>query len=264
MRKPFIYIASLRRTGSSLLRFLLTAPTYAIVFGEPRLHRKKVRIGNSDMSLLVPAGVTIRGLKNSVAEHEITGFRSPTESVAYFKKHVVQEVLKVFPQVGIKEIRHRHWQDILQAFPNTRVVLTGRDPRDIYLSLYYKKLHIKGKPVFNKRTLITPQVVAEDLLHEFSYQQQLFNNAECLKVCYEELCSDPQILQQIKQFTENETPDIGVVGQFKERDKQLHGAHVTEKSVYRWKTEENQQLAAEAQHVFDLMPEYCAFWEYTR
>ena len=61
---------------------------------------------------------------------------------------------------------------------------------------------------------------------------------------------------------------VGPIGQFigrhPDRDDEhaLHGAAVTTQRVQRWRSEENQQLVAEAQEVFERMPEYREFWDY--
>ena len=41
-------------------------------------------------------------------------------------------------QVGVKEIHHDGWRKYIQYFPEMKILLTGRDPRDIYISLFYR------------------------------------------------------------------------------------------------------------------------------
>jgi len=258
MGKPFIYIASLRRTGSTLIRLLLTLPPYSLVFGEPGLHKKQINLRETDMKLLAKCGVELGDLgKETSRLNEVADF------VEYFKNEIVS-ILKTFSQVGIKEIRHSHWKYLLESFPATRVILTGRDPRDIYLSLYYKKLARKGRPIFIGGIPITPQTLAADLKQEFHYQREIFHSAYCLKVRYEGLCTDPGVYQQIKAFTESDVPQMGSVGMFNRRNIELHGNKITNKSVCRWRSETDKRLLAEAQQTFDLMEEYCEFWGYER
>jgi hypothetical protein len=47
-------------------------------------------------------------------------------------------------QVGIKEIYHEHWQRLFEVIPNIKVIITCRDPRDIYISLIEMRRYCQG------------------------------------------------------------------------------------------------------------------------
>ncbi len=55
-----------------------------------------------------------------------------------FKRELVPRLSAVVEQIGVKEIHHAGWQDYPAHFPEIRVILTARDPRDIYVSLYHR------------------------------------------------------------------------------------------------------------------------------
>ena len=52
-----------------------------------------------------------------------------------FKYKLLPKLLKVVSQIGVKEIRHAGWENYIRQFPDLKVVMSGRNPRDIYLSL---------------------------------------------------------------------------------------------------------------------------------
>jgi hypothetical protein len=91
--------------------------------------------------------------------------------------------------------------------------------------------------------------------------------AACLRVRYEDLCLQLDTYERVKTFVGSPIPKIGDVGSFNASNARrvdeydLHGDQITDKRVGRWRQEEA-QVRAEAQRTFELMPDYCAFWEY--
>lgn len=254
--KPFIYIASLRRTGSKVLSEALTLHPYSFIFREPKLGSGKFKARPVDVEIFSKYGID-----PSTFQHRISGVKREL-AVECFKKDVLPELLRVFPQVGIKEIRHKRWGNVYRAFPDMKVVLTGRDPRDIYLSLYHKS--VERKIAIEVGGPFTPKNVAENLRQEFNYQIEMFNSVECLKVRYEDLCADSNVFKSIKAFVDSDIPDMGMIGQLSKYDYLVHGFEVTSKRVYRWKKERDRQVLSEAQSVFDELDDYCQFWDYKR
>ena len=61
---------------------------------------------------------------------------------------------------------------------------------------------------------MTPDAVAADLSTEFQKQLEMTNEVPCLKVRYEDFCTDPRVYDELKKFTMCTIPDIGGVGSF--------------------------------------------------
>lgn len=132
MQKPFIYIASLRRTGSTVLSEALTLFPHSFIFREPGLSRRTFKIKSKDVDLFLAHGVKLKGRQKEIMK------KTSKELVVTFKKTLLPELLNVVSQVGVKEIHHEHWENLADAFPNMKVIVTGRDPRDIYISVFKK------------------------------------------------------------------------------------------------------------------------------
>jgi hypothetical protein len=254
--KPFIYIASLRRTGSKVLSEALSLYPYSFIFREPKLGSGKFKARPVDIEIL-----SKHGIDPTTFQHRISGVKHEL-AAERFKQEVLPELLRVFPQIGIKEIHHKHWRNVYRAFPDMKVVLTGRDPRDIYLSLYHKfierKIGMKGGGP------LTPQNIVRDLKQDFKHQIEMFNTLECLKVRYEDFCMDPEVFRSIKTFVNSDIPGIGIIGHLSKRDYLVHGYTVTNKRVCRWENETDKRLVCEAQEVFDNLQDYCKFWKYDK
>ena len=268
--RPFVFIASLRRTGSTVLSEALTELPYSFIFREPRLDMNWFNLKASDDAQLKELGIDLVAFAR---RHRLAAFLSRRLGVgeAYmvnaFKKDLLPKLRNSVQQVGIKEIRLRNWKRYHLHFPHMRVLLTGRDPRDIFISLYFRATSGQG----SWSGPFTPETVAEHLNDEFAKQLEMYDTGTCMKVRYEELAADPDaVLRQAISFTDSPIPTVGPIGGFtgtapgRSNEHELHGKHITSKRVFRWKTEQDRGLVMEAQRVFDSMPEYCDFWEYGR
>lgn len=264
MMKPFIYIAALRRTGSKVLSEALTLAPYSFIFREPGLARGIFKIKPKDVEIFKNYGIELLDFQQKMSE--IKSKYDNRRAMEYFKKELLPELLRAFPQIGIKEIHHKYWKNVYKSFPDMKVIITGRDPRDMYLSTYYKSLERKekGKDEINVGGEFNPQNIVQNLKEDFEYQMEMFNTTRCLKVKYEDFCTDRKVLEQIKTFVESDIQTIGVIGQLSLYDHLVHGYEITDKRVYRWKYETNKQLLLEAQEVFDNLKDYCRFWGYEK
>jgi hypothetical protein len=256
MLKPFIYIAALRRTGSKVLSEALSLAPHSFIFLEPKLGSGVFKAKPVEVEVFKKHGIDLPAFQKQLSEAK------SKYAVEYFKEKILPELLKVFKQIGIKEIHHKHWRNVYNAFPNMKVILTARDPRDIYLSLYHKS--VERKKEINVGGLFTPKNLALNLKEDFEYQMEMFNTTACLKVKYEDFCADSKVLEQIKKFVESDIPEIGMIGQLSKFDHLVHGYQITDKRVYRWKSEPDKRLLAEAQEVFDNLKDYCKFWDYKK
>lgn len=258
--KPFIYIASLRRTGSTVLSEALTLPPYSFIFLEPNLGEDRFSFKKKDAEMFRKCGIDLEAFKKNWSENK-EGY-----VIEAFKEALIPQLASYIKQVGVKEIHHKGWRRYIQHFPRMKILLTGRDPRDIYISLYYR---VKcGKANFPDT--LCPDTVADDLNVEFKRQLEMYKEADCLKIKYEDLCTDGKYFDKITTFVESEIPKIGAVGSFnalnpKRQDEyELHGDRITNKRVSRWHLESDKDLVGKAQLAFDLMPEYCEFWGYKK
>lgn len=268
---PFIYISSLNRTGSTLLSEALTLLPYAFILHEPHLGKNYFALQENDVAQLktydvdLPKFVRYR-LKLAFMLRRLrwAGYRQDY-IICAFRSNILPQMLSQIQQIGVKEIRHMGWQNYVRHFPNMRVVMTGRDPRDIYISMYYK--WIKNNSLHWHRPF-TPLDVADDLNKEFCYQLELYNATESYCVTYEKLCTDPNIIDEIRSFVQSPIPKIGTIGGFvsthpkRVNEFELHGNEISVQRVQRWRYETNEELLDQAFELSALMPEYREFWEY--
>ncbi len=267
--RPLIYIASLRRTGSTLLSEALTQPPHAFIFVEPQLGENIFGLAAADERALREEGIDLEPLVRRLRLPSAIRRRLHVDRdyvMRRFKKEVLPRLASRFDQVGVKEIRNAGWRCYRRHFPDMRVILTSRDPRDVYISLHHRVRKGRG----SWRGPLSPERVAEDLNREFRHQLAMHEALECLKVRYEDLCRDPGVLRTIKEFADCGIPNVGQVGRFLKDDEgrvgehQLHEGRVTDRRVNRWAQEEDPQLRERSERTFDLMPEYRRFWGYER
>ncbi len=274
---PFIYIASLPRTGSTVLSEALTRLPYSFVFNEPHLGKNYFALQNYDLESLSQCNFDLRAflkfrLPTAFLLRRVRWIGFPQDyMIRVFKDKILSELGSCVMQIGVKEINNKGWENYVRHFKQMKVILTGRDPRDIYISLYtrwksgtlhWRRGKIQGNLPFN------PQTVADKLNQQFRIQCSLADTSDFLHVRYEDLCQDPSVLSEIKKFVESPIPGSGAIGSFTSRhprrnhEFRVHGHQITAKQIFRWKRETNQDLLADAHILFDLMPEYCDFWEY--
>lgn len=268
---PFVYISALMRTGSTLLSEALTQLPQSFVFLEPYWGLNSFSVHATLIRRLRAEGVDLQ---------QFLRFRRPMAFLlrrlrpfGILQDFMMREVKgKLFPQlyavgmrqVGVKEIKHKGWQHYVRHFPDMKMIMLGRDPRDIYLSAY-RKLQLGGTVW---RGPVTPVTIANHLKDQFSRQLAMREIVDCLTVRYEELCTDPCVRQRILSFCKSPLDDVADVGQFlkehpiRNREYQRHGTTISNKSVYRWQGEQDSALLNDAFECASLMPEYVAFWDY--
>lgn len=267
---PFIYVCSLTRTGSTLVSGTLTSLPHTFIFQEPHIGKNIFQLPPGSWEPLREAGFDLARFvswRNRVAfvqrRLRAVGYRQDY-MVRVLKEQLAADIGPYAAQIGVKEVRHRGWQNYVRHFPDMRVVVTGRDPRDIYLSIHQRW----QKGITPKRRQVDPQLIAAELNAEFAMQRALMAETEHHCIRYEDFCTDETVLERVKQFVQTPAVAHGNVTQFLshhadrtyEADK--HGGQISHKSVGRWRRETDEALAAAAQATFDLMPDYTAFWGY--
>jgi hypothetical protein len=247
METPFIYICSLMRTGSTFLQEAFTKPPHSLILSEPRFNGSIFRFNREMKQQIRAAGLDIpKGNNVRIIFEELSG------GVA---------------QLGVKEIRNHGWKGYLNAFENNiKVILIGRDPRDIYISAHgVKQRGNSWKPKFG----LTPNGIYKELLGEVNVQKSLAPFDFTMKVRYEDLCTDfDNKYQEIKDFVGSTIPDVGEIGKFHKtipagkHEVDIHKCRITTKAVDRWKSEKNEKLLEEATIFFNLMVDYRELWGY--
>lgn len=270
LRRPFIYIASLPRTGSTLLSEILTQLPHSFIFHEPHLGKNYFAFQHNDQAKLKPYDVDLarfRKLRLPLAfffrRLRIIGYRQDY-MVQEFKHKLIPQLSENLFQIGVKEIKHAGWQNYVRHFPEMKVVLTGRDPRDIYISMFEKWR--RGSMLW--KGSFSPNEVAARLRAEFQRQLSLRTATDTMLVKYEDLCTDPELPQKVRDFVNSPIPHIGEVGSFvathprRVNEYDVHGKQITDKRVNRWRKEPDEKLLEDAHAFFSLMDHYCEFWQY--
>ncbi len=148
--------------------------------------------------------------------------------------------------------------------PEMAVVVTARDPRDIYLSLVHKSRR-RAKPI-RLHGPLCPQVVAEDLLRDWTFLRGIIQRCRWRPVRYEDYCTNPSERAAIRRFVVSPLGDRmdGELEFLSAHDRARHGTAVTSGSVSRWRDEPDAALRAEAHEMLEHMAEYCEFWGYEK
>lgn len=257
MTKPFIYIAALRRTGSTMLCEALTQLPHSIVFNEPNLGARRFAVRNTEAELLASVGID---LPNFV---KTWSFARRRFLIHGFRRRFVPMLMRKVSQVGIKEIFHDNWRRVVGEFPDTRIVLTARDPRDIYLSL--RSRYVKGHAIWSGE--FTPLRVADNLMRDFAHQLEMSRDCAVMHVRYEDLCLAPEMVTDVLRFVDSDITEVGGLGEYLRADARrvaegaLHDGRITDRRVARWR-QESGELRDEAQQVFHAMADYVSYWRY--
>lgn len=267
-RRPFVYIAGIRRSGTTVLSEALTSLPYSFIFPEPRLARGHLALHRGVAEMLKREGIDVAAFARRHASRPWHVLYRKLGHRGYllkrFQTHLYPDLTSVVQQVGVKEIDHTGWQHYMRAIPDMKVLLTGRDPRDIYISLHNRWTSGRG----GWKGPFRPDLVSSELMRQFRYQLEIRDSLPTLLVKYEALCTDSNLMREVREFVNSPIPSLGHVGAFnavndERRDEaELHGGRVTNKRVRRWSREGDPMLLENATKCAALMHEYCQFWGY--
>lgn len=268
---PFIYISALMRTGSTMLSEALTQLPQTYIFHESHLGKNTFSLSNPDCERLYEYGVDMRAFLRFRLPFAfvLRRLRSiwPKQDfmIGQVKGSLIPELHRIgVQQVGVKEIKHEGWQHYVRHFPELKMLMLGRDPRDLYISAYRKWQ--AGTTQWTGE--FTPESASAELGAQFSRQLEMREHVACLDIQYEKLCIEPQAVQNILVFSESPLERIGAVGQFiqshpkRRQEYQTHGAVISDQSVNRWRREDDKVLLKDAYRFANLMPAYTSFWGY--
>lgn len=252
MKHPIIYIAGLMRTGTTLLQELLSKDPYSYIFHEPWFGSN--RFLNQEY---IPLKIL-----NKLSDRNDWTF-----------PEILRRLDRTM-QVGVKEIRHMGWDKYIDLFGvNMRFILTGRDPRDIYISCYDRLNRDNAwKPLYLP---FTPANMVRELEPDWRRMEAMMGAADnWIKLKYEDFCVDPgPHLGHVMDFIDSPIPrdapgDIGAFLGKIPREKpevEKHQGKVTAKAVNRWKKMQPDQLWEDAHKFAKFMEEtlqYCSTWGY--
>jgi hypothetical protein len=235
----------------------LTQLPHSLIFNEPNLGASRFAVRNTEADLLESVGINLpRFVKRwSIARGRFLLYG--------FRRRLVPAISKKIGQVGIKEIFHAEWRRVVAGFADTRIVLTARDPRDLYLSL--RSRYNKGHAIWSGK--FTPARVAENLMCDFEHQRDMAREHQVMHVRYEDLCLAPDILGQVLRFVDSDIVEVGRLGGYLQADSRrvaegaMHEGRITDRRVARWR-QEDEKARDEAQQVFEAMADYCSYWRY--
>lgn len=254
LRRPFVYIASLRRTGSTMIAQLLSKPPVAFIFREPRLGLGKLRVRPEFASIFASCGVDLLTVKRRMRD-------LPIDQAFDAFLEFVEQVAPKTKQLGIKEITHTGWEEVSKRFADMKVIVTVRDPRDIYLSLYERRRNLlhRGKLWFETHTLLPY------LRTEYANMCALMERHEHMIVRYEDLCSDPRELERVREFVRSPVKGRGLLGTGEGRsDIKKHGSEIDASRVRVFEQIDDEVARHNAAYVFEQMRDYAERFGYAR
>ena len=179
-----------------------------------------------------------------------------------FREQVLEPAAAVLGQVGLKEIRYGKdgaVESALAELGDVKVIMLGRDPRDMYISLAHRR---QGEIVRGLQGTFGPDAVIADVEREMRAQARLMDARDCLRVRYEDLCRDPAVIARVRQYVGSPVRGDGTVGLFKENNRRVHGTAMTVLRVERHRQEPDARLVAEATEVARRLGDYCERWGY--
>lgn len=250
-----VVIAGIRRTGTTLLSEALTQLPRAFVFREPGLFCGGLGLKAADVQRLLAHGLDLRAVAADRRPRSTDGGAVARR----FREQVLEPARAVLGQVGIKEIRYGPaFREVLAGLGEVRVIAIARDPRDIYLSL-------AGRPLTFDMRLdgpFGPDAVARDIEREALRQRELVELSGALRVRYEDLCTQPAVLERIRAFVGSPVSGDAGIGGLSANNRALHGTVVTAQRVRRHEREPDGRRAAEADEVAAALGWYREEWGY--
>lgn len=263
MKKPFVLIAGVMRTGTTLLQEMFTDAPFSYILHEPWLSAGQFYNKEHLQDTLKEMDVPLSRLFSEDPMQTVYDLSIPE----FFEK-----LNGYIAQLGVKEIRLKTVSQYLKWFPDAKVVLTGRNPKDIFLSCHYKLM--RGDTSWRPKYLpFSPEALFAEINEDWRKQERLWqeHGSNCLLVRYEDLVEDPEgKWAKIASFIESSLEAPGKVGEFHkkiERGKYetgLHKGSVTRLVKDRWKTEGNLKVLERAVMFASLMGQtgYLDFWGY--
>lgn len=260
--RPFVYIASGVRTGSTVLAEALTRPPESWIHLESLLADGRLSIYNVER--LYGDDPAWRPVLDAYRLARRSGPRDGY--VERFKADVLPLLEEQFEQVGVKEIYHGQWRRFVALIPDVRVVVTVRDPRDVYLSLMEMRRH-NPNPDWRWADMALDQMAAE-VARQWRHLLEISESTEALIVHYEDLCTRPEyVFAQVRGHIGSALEGPAPVG-WSNREHPIRGyeptrhrGSISAATVNRWQRVPSRELA-EADRFAALVGEAAAHFGY--
>jgi hypothetical protein len=254
--QPFIYVAAMPRSGSTMLAGILSQPSISHIFSEIGLNRG-----------LTHGFQQLAEFDNRFPDLLSTYQGKPQMMLRTFAQEVLPKLAAVVPHLGVKECFHENWQLYPETVGEVRFVVLARDPRDVMLSILDY-----GDRVNWHRQLWSDKgddYIARRHNEVWAQQRAMLKRSDAVAVRYEDICLDPKTFIRLSRFCElplNKPASASrVIEAYPWRSweisKHRHNL-VGAESVYRWKRESNPTRRSRAFRLGELMQDYCRFWGY--
>ena len=252
-----IYIASLRRSGSTLLAGLLSSLPNRFVLPEPRFAVRGFRVDRSYIDLLAEHDVNLLSIKR--AWHANRG----DDGIRYFVENALPQFVAAGVEIGIKEIKQAGWRGYLDYFRPIRLITLTRDPRDIYVSVHERLEKAPKRRQHAWPAGFNPETFAEHVVEELTAHQEM---SECLgsyALTYERMCAEPAELTRVLKFCGGAPDTLGDPNLFlrqrhwpssmaREDEIRTTTGYLNTRRIGRWKTA-SVGLRVEAEAAFQII-----------
>ncbi len=254
--QPFIYVAAMPRSGSTMLAGILSEAPISHIFSELGLNRGLTH-GLEQLAKFD------RNFPSMLSAYE----GNPDMMLRVFGDEILPKLAASVSHLGVKECFHENWELYQKILGGVRFVVLARDPRDVMLST----LDYGDQVEWHKRLWadIGDEFIAIRHNEIWALQRAMLENSNSIAVRYEDLCLDPETFVRLCQFCElplNKPASASRAIQaypWRSWEIEKHGFDVVgDRSVYRWKRESDPARRRRALHVGELMQEYCRFWGY--
>jgi hypothetical protein len=254
--KPFVFIASMPRSGSTMLASMLSKPPHCLILQEPRFQKGRYRF--PEQMEAVP-GIDPERLRKYKGR--------PRRMVKAFRREVVPLMLEHVAQVGVKECSLKNWRLYGRYLRPCRTIVLVRDPRDIYLST---REYADRVPAFRERWEAKGyDGLLADMRETWREQKRILATGDCFPLRYEDLCSGKTPFGHLARYCELSFDEpaecdgaTSKLFSFRSWEGERHGSVLSGKTVYRWQSEADPERLAAAQRFARDLGDYCRVLEY--
>lgn len=252
---PFLYLATQRRSGSKMIARLLTHWPTSYIFLEPGMALRRFRGKQEAAMLLAQKGIDLPDVSGKIAA------LPPRKRTAAALRWVLQPLREQGVLVGIKEIHHDCWEEVVSAMgADAKIVVVVRDPRGILDSLRRKQELRKRPPSLPGG--LSPRSLAKHLHVVYAAQKRMLETGKAVGIRYEDLCANPTCMADLRRWCGLPADGPGELWRCRETDRELHGDNISSKSAHRWRSDMTHEK--EYDQTFALLEEECEYWGYER
>ena len=200
LRHPFIYIAAMPRSGSTLLAGMLSKPPISHIFSEIGLNRG-----------LTHGFDQLAEFSSKFPKFLFPHAGNPCKMLEVFARKIVPPLASKFLQVGVKECFHDNWQLYKEFLGEIRIIVLARDPRDVMLSI----LEYGDQVEWHRQMWADrgDEYIAIRHNQIWAQQQEMLEQANAMPLRYEDLCQKPETFAELCRFCESPLDEPGAVNE---------------------------------------------------